>query len=120
VLVPVIVAWPFVSDMIWPSQQRRMVELEGPFRGLALALSSSFMFTGMSFGSALGGRAYAAGGRTAVLGITLALLSLGLASLAYSRKAARRPAAEGPRTRDGEVRIMPGARTALEPARVAD
>jgi predicted MFS family arabinose efflux permease len=90
VLLPVLAAWPFVGDMLWPSQQRRMVELEAPFRGLALALSSSFMFTGMAFGSALGGRAYAMGGRSAVLGLTIALLSVGLASLGYSRRAARR------------------------------
>jgi predicted MFS family arabinose efflux permease len=90
VLLSVMAAWPFVSDMIWPSQQRRMVELEGPYRGLALALSSSFMFTGMSFGSAVGGRIYAIGGRPAVLGLTLGLISLGLAALAYSRRAALR------------------------------
>jgi predicted MFS family arabinose efflux permease len=120
VLLPVIVAWPFVSDMIWPSQQRRMVELEAPFRGLALALSSSFMFTGMSFGSALGGRAYALGGRGAVLGITIALLSLGLAALVYSRRAARQAAASVPGAHPADARFTPGARRALEPARLAE
>ncbi|MEO7424918.1 MAG: MFS transporter [Fibrobacteria bacterium] len=92
-LLAVIVAWPFVGDMIWPSQQRRMVELEAPFRGLALALSSSFMFTGMSFGSAVGGWAYGMGGRMAVLGLTIGLISLGMAALAYSRWAVRQGAA---------------------------
>jgi predicted MFS family arabinose efflux permease len=96
ILLVVIAAWPFVGDMIWPSQQRRMVELEGPMRGLALALSSSFMFIGMAFGSALGGRAYVAGGRVAVISVTIGMISLGLASLAFSRRAAlRRAAAEG-------------------------
>jgi predicted MFS family arabinose efflux permease len=92
-LLTVIVAWPFVGDMIWPSQQRRMVELEAPFRGLALALSSSFMFTGMSFGSAVGGWAYRMGGRVAVLGLTIGVISLGMAALAFSRWAARQRAA---------------------------
>ena len=93
VLLAVMAAWPFVGDMIWPSQQRRMVELEARLRGLALALSSSFMFIGMAFGAALGGRAYGAGGRIAVLSVTLALISMGLASLAYSRKAAQQRSA---------------------------
>lgn len=34
------------------------MELESGFRGLALALSSSFLFSGMAFGSALGGIAF--------------------------------------------------------------
>jgi predicted MFS family arabinose efflux permease len=129
VLVPVIVAWPFVSDMIWPSQQRRMVELEAPFRGLALALSSSFMFTGMSFGSALGGRFYALGGRAAVLGLTIGFLSLGLAALAYSRRAARRALtsmgakesmAAGDAARPAGAGVLPAGQYALEPARLAE
>lgn len=92
VLWTVLLAWPFVADMIWPSQQRRMVESEPAYRGLALALSSSFLFTGMATGSAVGGRAYAAGGRAAVLSASIAFASLALAALAYSRRAARKAA----------------------------
>jgi MFS transporter, DHA1 family, inner membrane transport protein len=88
VLLAVLLAWPFVGDMVWPSQQRRMVELEPSFRGLVLAFSSSFMFTGMAFGSAAGGRAYAAGGRPAVLAASIGFASLALMALAYSRRAA--------------------------------
>jgi predicted MFS family arabinose efflux permease len=86
VLLTALVAWPFVSDIIWPSQQRRMVELESGFRGIALALSSSFMFSGMAFGSALGGLTYTAHGFAAVLLLSILLVSLGLGALVYSMR----------------------------------
>jgi predicted MFS family arabinose efflux permease len=83
------VAWPFVADIVWPSQQRRMVELEPAFRGIALALSSSFLFLGMGFGSAVGGAAYAAHGLGATLAASIILIGLGLGALAFSMRAAR-------------------------------
>ncbi|MDB5104824.1 MAG: transporter [Fibrobacteres bacterium] len=89
-LLAALVAWPFVSDIVWPSQQRRMVELEPAFRGIALALSSSFLFSGMAFGSALGGIAYAAQGYVADLILSIGLFALGLGALAYSVSARRR------------------------------
>ena len=79
-----LIAWPFVTDMVWPSQQRRMIELEPHFRGIALALSSSFLFSGMAFGSALGGMAYTWHGFSAVLASSIVLISLGLGALTYS------------------------------------
>lgn len=89
-LLAALVAWPFVSDMVWPSQQRRMIQLEPDFRGLALALSSSFLFSGMAFGSALGGMAYAARGFAAVLCASILLFAAGLGALAFSVRARAR------------------------------
>jgi predicted MFS family arabinose efflux permease len=84
ILLAALLAWPFVSDVVWPSQQRRMIELEPDFRGIALALSSSFLFSGMAFGSALGGMAYAKGGFAAVLAASILLVSAGLGALTVS------------------------------------
>jgi predicted MFS family arabinose efflux permease len=87
VLLVAMAAWPFVGDIIWPSQQRRLVELEPGFRGLALALSSSFLFSGMALGSALGGVAYAHYGLPMVLILSILLVSIALGALAYSMRA---------------------------------
>jgi predicted MFS family arabinose efflux permease len=84
-----LVVWPFAVDMIWPSQQRRMVELEPEFRGIILALSSSGMFSGMALGSALGGAAYTrfgAHGFAADLTVSIGLLVAGMGALAYSMR----------------------------------
>ncbi|GEM_PF-200188 len=89
VMLAAMVVWPFVADMVWPSQQRRIVELEPAFRGIALALSSSFFFSGMAFGSALGGDAYTrfgAHGYAADLMISIGLLCMAMGTLAFSIK----------------------------------
>jgi predicted MFS family arabinose efflux permease len=90
-LLAALVVWPFVADIIWPSQQRRIIELEPSFRGLALALSASFMFTGIAIGSALGGVMYTAYGYAAVLILSMVLLSLGFGTLVYSARARALP-----------------------------
>ena len=87
VVMAAMIAWPFFSDMAWPSQQRRMVELQPAFRGLALALSSSFLTAGMAFGSAVGGAAYTWRGYPAALVVSIALMALGLAALTVSIRA---------------------------------
>ena len=84
VLVAAMVAWPFFSDIVWPSQQRRMVELQPAFRGITLALSSSFLTAGMAAGSALGGVAYVSRGFAGSLICSMLLIALGLAALTYS------------------------------------
>lgn len=83
-----IVAWPFIADVIWPSQQRRIVELEPEFRGMALALNASFMFAGIATGSALGGVFYPRWGFGPVLAISIGLIIAGLGFLKYSMRAA--------------------------------
>lgn len=108
VLLAALVAWPFVSDIFWPSQQRRMVELEPGFRGIALALSSSFMFSGMAFGSALGGASYAAFGFASVLGISILLISIGLGALVYSARAKAKAAAARPMPAKGRPAVESG------------
>lgn len=82
-----IVAWPFIADVIWPSQQRRIVELEPDFRGMALALNASFMFAGIATGSALGGVFYPRLGFDAILAISIGLIVAGLSFLKYSMNA---------------------------------
>src|SRR5258707_178274 len=73
VLMAALVAWPFVLDIFWPSQQRRIVELEPAFRGLALAITASFLFTGIAAGSALGGALYPRFGFSSVLLMSIVL-----------------------------------------------
>ena len=73
VLGAVLLLWAFATDMIWPSQQRRIVELSGALRGVALAVTASAVFAGIAAGSALGGLLYE---RFSYLGNLLASLAL--------------------------------------------
>ena len=79
-----LVFWAFATDLLWPSQQRRIVEMADPqTRGIALALTSAFMFCGIGFGSAVASWIYPAYGFygvmvSAVLFLLLALVSLWL------------------------------------------
>ncbi len=83
-LIAALIVWPFAADIIWPSQQRRMVELEPGFRGIALALSASFLAAGMAFGSAAGGAVFASRGFAAVLTLSILLIAMGLWALGLS------------------------------------
>lgn len=74
----------FAADLLWPSQQRRIVELNPQQRGLALALTASFIFAGISFGSALAGWIYPGAGYGGVIGASTLLLVLAAASLRVS------------------------------------
>src|SRR6266849_2814974 len=87
ILLAALVAWPFLLDIFWPSQQRRIVELEPAFRGLGLALTASFIFTGIAVGSALGGAFYPIFGFASVLLTSTALLTSGLGTLLFSVRA---------------------------------
>ncbi|WP_250546513.1 MFS transporter [Leclercia sp. Colony189] len=59
VLLVMLVVWAFATDLLWPSQQRRIVELSSVrHRGIALALTSAFMFGGIGFGSAVASWVY--------------------------------------------------------------
>jgi predicted MFS family arabinose efflux permease len=79
VLYVVLLFWALATDIVWPSQQRRIVELSAELRGVALAVTASFVFAGIAFGSALAGPLYQRYGYHANL-----LGSLGLVSLAYA------------------------------------
>jgi predicted MFS family arabinose efflux permease len=76
VLFGALLLWAFATDMVWPSQQRRIVELSAELRGVALALTASFVFAGIAFGSALAGPLYARYGYHANLLGSLSLLLL--------------------------------------------
>jgi len=80
--------WAFATDVIWPSQQRRIVELSADLRGVALALTASFVFAGIAFGSALAGTLYLHGGFRANLGGSLLLLGLAWVCLKLSARRA--------------------------------
>ena len=81
--------WAFATDLLWPTQQRRVVEVAGPWRGIALALTSAFMFCGIGFGSAVAAWVYPRFGYGGLLGLSVVLLALALASLAVSERARR-------------------------------
>ena len=87
ILFAAMAVWPFVTDIVWPSQQRRMVELEPNLRGIALAFTVSFMFAGIAFGSVLGGLVYTGFGYAALLLTSIGLILMALGTLAYSRRA---------------------------------
>lgn len=77
-----LVLWAFSTDLLWPSQQRRVVEIAtAETRGISLALTSAFMFCGIGFGSAVASWIYPLWGfygvmLSAVLFLLLALISL--------------------------------------------
>jgi DHA1 family inner membrane transport protein len=82
--------WALSQDVFYPSQQRRVVELEPEIRGLVLALNSSGLFAGIAFGSFLGGRIAQASGLSSLPLVSLLLTALALAALTVSRRAARK------------------------------
>lgn len=94
-LFAALTVWAFATDILWPTQQRRVVEIAGAFRGISLALTSAFMFCGIGFGSALAAWVYPRSGYGGLLGLSLLLLALALASLAVSVRARRREKENG-------------------------
>lgn len=92
-LLTALVFWAFATDLLWPSQQRRIVELSSVrHRGIALALTSAFMFGGIGFGSAVASWIYPLTGFYGLAGISVAFIVLALLSLRLSEKF-RKPAA---------------------------
>ena len=85
-----LLAWALAQDVFYPSQQRRVVELEPEIRGLVLALNSSGLFAGIALGSFLGGRVAQASGVATLPVISLLLTALALTALTISRLAARK------------------------------
>ncbi|MFV3415470.1 MFS transporter [Pseudomonas sp. NY15436] len=88
-LLLALVVWALATDIVWPSQQRRIVELMPEQRGIALALTSSFMFGGIGLGSAAAGWIYPVFGYTGLLIASLMFLLLAFASLRFSECSAR-------------------------------
>lgn len=92
-LLTALVFWAFATDLLWPSQQRRIVELSSVrHRGIALALTSAFMFGGIGFGSAVASWIYPLAGFYGLAGISVAFILLALLNLRLSEKF-RKPAA---------------------------
>jgi DHA1 family inner membrane transport protein len=79
--------WPAMMAIILPSQQRRMVELEPQFRGIALALNATFLFCGVAAGSFFGGLSYPLLGYSSLLIFSILLTCIGLVALGYSKRA---------------------------------
>ncbi|WP_335341126.1 MFS transporter [Paraburkholderia caribensis] len=77
--------WAFATDLLWPSQQRRIVELVPQWRGIALALTASFVFCGIGLGSAVAGWVYPVFGFTGAIASSLVFLALATGSLFVSR-----------------------------------
>ncbi|HGS7288992.1 MFS transporter [Klebsiella pneumoniae] len=93
VLLAALVFWAFATDLLWPSQQRRIVELSSArHRGIALALTSAFMFGGIGFGSAVASWVYPVAGFYGLAGMSVAFIVLALVSLQRSEKL-RKPVA---------------------------
>jgi DHA1 family inner membrane transport protein len=86
-LLVALTIWPAMVAIILPSQQRRMVELEPRFRGIGLALNSTFLFSGVAGGSFLGGVSYSRFGYSSLLVFSILLTCLGLVALRYSKQA---------------------------------
>ncbi|EOI3479257.1 MFS transporter [Cronobacter dublinensis] len=87
VLLAALVFWAFATDLLWPSQQRRIVELSSArHRGIALALTSAFMFGGIGFGSAVASWVYPIAGFYGLAGMSVVFIVLALISLQLSEK----------------------------------
>ncbi|UYP75770.1 MFS transporter [Pantoea dispersa] len=87
VLLAALVVWAFVTDLLWPSQQRRIVELASVrHRGIALALTSAFMFGGIGFGSAVASWIYPLAGFYGLIGMSVVFILLAMLSLQLSEK----------------------------------
>ncbi|NIG33513.1 MFS transporter [Pantoea sp. ICBG 828] len=87
VLLAALVVWAFATDLLWPSQQRRIVELASVrHRGIALALTSAFMFGGIGFGSAVASWIYPLAGFYGLIGMSVAFILLAMVSLQLSEK----------------------------------
>ena len=87
VLLIALVFWAFATDLLWPSQQRRIVELSSVrHRGIALALTSAFMFGGIGFGSAVASWIYPIAGFYGLAGMSVVFIVLALVSLQLSEK----------------------------------
>jgi DHA1 family inner membrane transport protein len=87
VMLVALAIWPAMVAIILPSQQRRMVELEPQFRGIALALNSTFLFFGIAAGSFFGGVSYSLFGYSSLLILSILLTCIGLVALWYSKRA---------------------------------
>lgn len=87
VLLAALVVWAFATDLLWPSQQRRIVELASVrHRGIALALTSAFMFGGIGFGSAVASWLYPLAGFYGLIGMSVVFILLAMLSLQLSEK----------------------------------
>ncbi len=82
-----LVLWAFCTDLLWPSQQRRVVEIAtAETRGISLALTSAFMFCGIGFGSAIASWIYPICGFYGVMLTSVLFLLLALTSLLISER----------------------------------
>lgn len=82
-----LVLWAFCTDLLWPSQQRRVVEIAtAETRGISLALTSAFMFCGIGFGSAIASWIYPMCGFYGVMLTSVLFLLLALTSLLISER----------------------------------
>lgn len=89
-----LVFWAFATDILWPTQQRRIVEISNAsLRGISLALTSAFMFCGIGFGSAVAAWIYPVAGFYGVMISAIGFLLLALASLKASEYLRAREAA---------------------------
>ncbi|AJC66019.1 MFS transporter [Dickeya zeae] len=82
-----LVVWAFSTDLLWPTQQRRIVEISSAqTRGISLALTSAFMFCGIGFGSAVASWLYPLYGFYGVMISAVLFLLLALTSLWASER----------------------------------
>lgn len=89
-LYVLLVVWALATDVVWPTQQRRVVEFWPEHRGLALALTASFMFCGMGVGAAAGSMAYANAGLVGLVAASTAWLLLAAVMVRVTRRASTR------------------------------
>ena len=90
-LLPGLAVWALATDILWPSQQRRILEQLAEARGIALALTASFMFCGIGVGTFVAGQIYPLHGFRGLLLTSLGFLLLALFSLQRSKRTATAP-----------------------------
>ncbi|RAU44033.1 MULTISPECIES: MFS transporter [unclassified Pseudomonas] len=85
-LFAMLVMWAIATDVVWPSQQRRVIEHLADYRGVALALTAAFVFCGIGAGAALAGWVYPVGGLAGLMITSTLLLMLACACLLISAR----------------------------------
>lgn len=88
--IVLLVAWAVVAMLFQAPQQKRLIGLVPPWRGLVLAMNASALYLGMSLGTVVGGLAYEAGGASSLALASAAFVALAGVAQALSQRAAAR------------------------------
>lgn len=85
----VVIVWGFATQMLHPPQQSRLVSMAPDHRSVVLAVNSTMVYLGISFGASLGGVIFAFGGAAWLPLPTVLLLLASVVAIELPRWKAR-------------------------------